>query len=442
MGNTVEIKQGKLQGTEGKYARIYRGIPYAKPPVGSLRFHAPEPADSWEGIYPADHFRSICPQPGQKEGSFYDKEFYQDPAFLPQQSEDCLYLNVWAPKEQNGPLEKTEGEGFPVAVWFHGGGFMNGFGSEMEFDGEAYAKRGIVLVTVNYRLGLFGYFAHPKLRERDGHSGNYGMLDQIAAADWVRENIAAFGGNPEQITIFGQSAGGMSVRALISSPLMRGKIKGAILQSCGGYQSPLPVGGSGEKLERAAVKFLKKRKMTLEELYQVPAGELVPLTMKFLAAAIPYTRQLLSLTPVTDGYALTKSCDEVLEQGEALPISYMIGCTKNDIQVSRAGVKNPRKNKLYTSMEAWGLMQEKLGNPNYAYYFTRQLPGDQEGAFHSSELWYMFGTLDRCWRPMTEADYALSEEMLDAWAAFIKTGCPGWGVYTEKNREVKVFDVK
>lgn len=319
---------------------------------------------------------------------------------------------------------------------------MNGFGSEREFDGEAYAKRGIVLVTVNYRLGLFGYFAHPKLRQRDGHSGNYGLLDQIAAVDWVRENIASFGGDPEQITIFGQSAGGMSVRALISSPLMKGKIKGAILQSCGGYRSPLPVGGSGEKLEKAAVRFLRKRKMTLEDLYALPAEEILPLTMKFLGTAMLYTRQLLSLTPVTDGYALTKSCDETLEQGEVLPISYMIGCTKNDIQVSRAGVKNPKKNRLYTSMEDWSLMQEKLGNPNYAYYFTRQLPGDNEGAFHSAELWYMFGTIARCWRPLTEADRVLSEEMLDCWAAFIKTGNPGWAAYTKENPAVKVFDAE
>lgn len=438
MDRIVEIKQGKLQGVEGVYADIFRGIPYAKPPVGKLRFCAPVPPEAWEGVYVADTFGKICPQPGQKEGSFYYKEFYSDPAYLPQQSEDCLYLNVWTPKK----TEAAERKRFPVAIWFHGGGFMNGFGSEREFDGEAYAKRGIVLVTVNYRLGLFGYFAHPKLRQRDGHSGNYGLLDQIAAVDWVRENIASFGGDPEQITIFGQSAGGMSVRALISSPLMKGKIKGAILQSCGGYRSPLPVGGSGEKLEKAAVRFLRKRKMTLEDLYALPAEEILPLTMKFLGTAMLYTRQLLSLTPVTDGYALTKSCDETLEQGEVLPISYMIGCTKNDIQVSRAGVKNPKKNRLYTSMEDWSLMQEKLGNPNYAYYFTRQLPGDNEGAFHSAELWYMFGTIARCWRPLTEADRVLSEEMLDCWAAFIKTGNPGWAAYTKENPAVKVFDAE
>lgn len=438
MGNTVEIKQGKLQGVEGEYSWIFKGIPYARPPVGPLRFHAPEPAEPWEGVYQADHFQSICPQPGQQPGSFYEKEFYDNPDFMPPQSEDCLYLNVWTPKE----TDETTGKPFPVAIWFHGGGFMNGFGSELEFDGEAYAKRGIVLVTVNYRLGMFGYFAHPQLRARDGHSGNYGMLDQIAAVDWVRENIASFGGDPDQITIFGQSAGGMSVRALISSPLMKGKIKGAILQSCGGYHSPLSVGANGEKLEKAGEKFLKKQKMTLEELYQMPAEELLALTMKFMMTAVPYTRQMLSLAPVEDGYALIRPCDETLEQGEALPISYMIGCTKNDIQVSKAGVRNPQKNKLYTSMEEWSLMQEKLGNPNYAYYFTRQLPGDEEGAFHSAELWYMFGTIDRCWRPLTEEDRALSEEMLDAWAAFIKTGNPGWDRYTKDNPVVKIFDIQ
>ena len=435
MENIVEIRQGKLQGAEGTYSYIFRGIPYAKPPVGALRFHAPEPPEGWEEIRQADTFSGICPQPGQKEGSFYHKEFYHDPAFMPPQSEDCLYLNIWAPKET------PEEGGWPVAVWFHGGGFMNGFGSEMEFDGEAYAKRGIVLVTVNYRLGLLGYFAHPELTARDGHSGNYGMLDQIASVDWVRENIAAFGGDPERITIFGQSAGGMSVRALVSSPLMRGKIKGAILQSCGGYHSPLSVGAPGANLEKAAVKFLKKQKMTLEDFYSVPAEQMTSLTRKFLGSAILYTRQLLSLVPVADGYALTKNCDEALEQGETLPIPYMIGCTKNDIQVSKAGAKDPRKNRLYTSSEAWCRMQETQGNPCYAYYFTRQLPGDQSGAFHSSELWYMFGTLDRCWRPLTEEDRQLSEEMLDCWAAFMRTGDPGWDAYDSQNPFVKVFDV-
>lgn len=240
MSRMVEIRQGKLRGVEGTYADIYRGIPYAKPPVGELRFHAPEPPEPWEGIYAADTFSCICPQLGQEPGSFYEKEFYSDPAFMPPQNEDCLYLNIWTPKSEE---PRREEDLCPVAVWFHGGGFIDGFGSEIEFDGEAYAKRGIVLVTVNYRLGLLGYFAHPDLTARDGHSGNYGLLDQIAAIDWVRENIAAFGGNPDQITIFGQSAGGMSVRALISSPLMKGKVRGAILQSCGGYHSPLTAAG-------------------------------------------------------------------------------------------------------------------------------------------------------------------------------------------------------
>lgn len=434
MGKIVEVRQGKIQGVDGVHADVFKGIPYARPPVGSLRFHAPRPAEAWEGVYQADTFSAICPQMGQKEGSFYHKEFYYDPEFMPAQSEDCLYLNIWVPKEGEGS--------FPVAIWFHGGGFMNGFGSELEFDGEAYAKRGVILVTVNYRLGLLGYFSHPELTRQDGHSGNYGMLDQIASVDWVRENIAAFGGDPERITIFGQSAGGMSVRALVSSPLMKGKIKGAILQSCGGYKSPLPVGGSGEKLEKAAVKFLRKQKMTLADLYQIPAEEITPLTRKFLGTAMLYTHQLLSLTPIVDGYALTKTCDEVLERGETLPIAYMIGCTKNDISVSKAGVKNVAKNKLYTSIQKWGEWQEKQGNPNYMYYFSRQLPGDESGAFHSSELWYMFGTLGRCWRPLTEVDKALSEEMLDAWAAFIKTGNPGWEAYTKANSYVKEFDVK
>lgn len=438
MSRMVEIRQGKLRGVEGTYADIYRGIPYAKPPVGELRFHAPEPPEPWEGIYAADTFSCICPQLGQESGSFYEKEFYSDPAFMPPQNEDCLYLNIWTPKSEE---PRREEDLCPVAVWFHGGGFINGFGSEIEFDGEAYAKRGIVLVTVNYRLGLLGYFAHPDLTARDGHSGNYGLLDQIAAIDWVRENIAAFGGNPDQITIFGQSAGGMSVRALISSPLMKGKVRGAILQSCGGYHSPLTAAGDAGVLESAAVQFLKEKNMTLEDLCQVPGDQIMPMELAFMGSAYQTTGQMLTLTPVVDGYALTQDCDVTLEKRETLPISYMIGCTKNDIEIPADGVENPMKNALYTSDLEWCRMQRAAGNPCYAYYFTRQLPGDKEGAFHSAELWYMFGTLDRCWRPLTEADQRLSEEMLDCWASFIKTGNPGWEICGGDPAEVKVFDI-
>lgn len=146
-------------------------------------------------------------------------------------------------------------------------------------------------------------------------------------------------------------------------------------------------------------------------------------------------------TPVVDGYALTQDCDVTLEKRETLPISYMIGCTKNDIEIPADGVENPMKNALYTSDLEWCRMQRAAGNPCYAYYFTRQLPGDKEGAFHSAELWYMFGTLDRCWRPLTEADQRLSEEMLDCWASFIKTGNPGWEICGGDPAEVKVFDI-
>ncbi len=436
----VETSYGKMQGVEGENAFVFKGVPYAKPPVGDLRWREPQKPDAWTGVYQADTFGAKCPQPGSKEGDFYYKKFYAKPEFMPGSSEDCLYLNIWTPKQALQQEDKTT---YPVAIWIHGGGFMNGFGSELEFDGEAYAARGIVLVTINYRLGLFGYFAHPDLTKRDGHSGNYGLLDQIAAVDWVRENIHAFGGNAEKITIFGQSAGGMSVRALVSSPLMKGKIQGAIIQSAGGYHSPLPIGIDGKKLEKAAEKFLRKQKLTIEDAYKLSEEELLKLTMKFFPVAMLYTHVLLSLVPVVDGYALERNPDELLEQGQELPIRYMIGCTRNDIQVKKAGVLNPQKNKLYTSNLKWCEYTDAQKNPSYAYYFKRQLPGDEEGAFHSSELWYMFGTLKRCWRPLTPQDEQLSQRMLDSWAAFIREGNPGWPACDNDHAyHVEEFDVE
>lgn len=417
MASIIETRYGRIEGRETENCFAFLGVPYAKPPVGDLRFHAPQTLEPWEGVIQAEHFGNRSMQRDNHDGDFYGREFFSDPAFIPPVSEDCLYLNIWAPKDA---------ENCPVAVWYHGGGFQNGHGSEPEFDGEAFAKRGVILVTVNYRLGFLGYFCHPALRDKNGHSGNYGLLDQIAALDWVRENISAFGGDPDCITIFGQSAGGMAVRDLVCSPMVKGNVKRAILQSCNGYKGPLKVDFTMEQMELISERFLQRKKLTVNELKSLPADTVLKLQQEYNRYAAFRTRTGISLTPVIDGWALPVNPDRAAEQGETARIQYLTGSTKQDLTVSRAGVKDPGKSKLQKSLMRWSGMHTKQGLTSYSYHFGRELPGDRAGAFHSSELWYVFGTLSRCWRPMTEHDYALSTRMTDAWAAFIKTGDPGW----------------
>ena len=209
---TITTRYGSIEGLERKGYALFLGVPYAKPPVGALRWHRPLPPEPWEGVREAKAFPNRSMQEIH-EDPFYDKEFYDEAAYQTPVSEDSLYLNIWTPA-------KSAGEKLPVAFWIHGGAFMGGFGHEKEFDGAAYCRRGVILVTVNYRLGSWGFLAHPLLSAEAAAeggpavSGNYGILDQIAALRWVRENIGAFGGDPENITVFGQSAGGMSVQTL------------------------------------------------------------------------------------------------------------------------------------------------------------------------------------------------------------------------------------
>ena len=207
---------------------VYKGIPYAAPPVGDLRWKAPQPVEAWKGVRLCDSWGDASLQGGQQEGSFYWKEFYQGKA--PKMSEDCLYLNVWK------PADAKAGDKLPVMVWIHGGAYQNGYGYEEEFDGTAFAHQGVILVTVNYRLGMCGFLAHPLLSaESDSTgSGNYGLLDQLEALRWVNRNIEAFGGDKGCVTLFGQSAGAGSVQSLLSSPLTKGLVHRAIIQSGGG----------------------------------------------------------------------------------------------------------------------------------------------------------------------------------------------------------------
>jgi len=400
--DTVSVEGGKLQGvlTENPDVMIFKGVPYAAPPVGELRWAAPKPVVPWEGVKVADQFGAPSVQRGRQPGSFYYKEFQPEP--LPPTSEDCLFLNVWAPAKTVGHPDAK----LPVAMWIHGGAYSGGCGNDVAFDGEAWAERGVILVTINYRLGLLGFFSHPELTAENGYggSGNQGIYDQLAAIKWIYNNIAQFGGDPKQITIMGQSAGAGSVKSLVSSPLTKGLVSKAIIQSGGGLGNFLS-GGSSEtplssydergkaQMDAAGFDTLEKmRKASLEELNTVRAG---------MGGTHP------------DGKLLTMSFDEATYGGQLLDIPYMIGSNGDDMGDMREGITN------FCSVRS-----EQSSQPAYAYYFDRKLPGDDEGAFHSAELWYMFHTLGRSWRPMTQHDFDLSDKMMDYWTNFVKYGNP------------------
>src|SRR5712692_3182942 len=221
----VRVDGGLIAGSVGKNSdvRVYKGVPFAAPPVGDRRWKSPKPAAAWEGVRKATEFSAICYQTPYPKNSIY----YREPEPL---SEDCLYLNVWT-------AAKSAKERRPVMVWIHGGALTRGSGSVPTYDGEALARKGAVVVTINYRLGLFGFFAHPELtKESDRNSsGNYGLLDQIAALEWVQKNIAAFGGDPKRVTIFGESAGSWSVNYLMATPLAKGLFHRAIGESGGAF---------------------------------------------------------------------------------------------------------------------------------------------------------------------------------------------------------------
>jgi len=256
IADPVRVEQGLLTGTAGASTdiRVYRGIPFAAPPVGDLRWKAPQPAAAWQGTRQATEFSNACWQTQYPAAA----AIYQ--AKLPPLSEDCLYLNIWT-------SAKTAKDHLPVMVWIHGGGFTRGFSGTKSYDGEILARKGAVIVTINYRLGVFGFFAHPDLSTESDHhaSGNYALLDQIAALQWVQKNIAAFGGDPGRVTIFGESAGSWAVNALMASPLAKGLFQRAIGES-GGSFSPMKTLADAEKEAKSWQLRCPQRRILLQKL--------------------------------------------------------------------------------------------------------------------------------------------------------------------------------
>ena len=447
----LTIEGGQIQGVQLADApgvTVYRGIPYAAPPIGENRWRAPQPVIPWEGVRICDKFGHPAFQAAHYPGGYTTEWGYGDEAPY---SEDCLYLNVWT--KAPGQVDKK----LPVAVWIFGGGLREGWGSEPEFDGKNWAGKDVVLVSFNYRVGPFGFLAHPELSAEDPEhaTGNWGTLDQIRVLQWVKDNIDQFGGDPDNVMIFGQSAGARSTKFLCASPLARGLFNKAVIMSGSGYtdpskpQQPMFPGGptlpvqkqttlaEAEQSVKAVMDWanltdLKKMRAASTETIFALAG---------IYTAVTGERSVLSAMPITpyiDNYVLPKGFDDACADGTLAQVPYMMGFTLNDAGNMAPGIAD------------FCLNREQFGGKAYAYQFARPLPTDGrpnvlQGAFHSSDLWYVFKSMEHCWRPWTQGDWDLSEAMLTAWSNFAKYADPNgpnggvWTPYTAEKPEFMVF---
>jgi para-nitrobenzyl esterase len=468
----VRTDAGVVEGAAGAvpHVQIYKGIPYAAPPVGDLRWREPQPVTPWKGVRKATEFGPRCMQ----------VHVWDDMIFRDEMSEDCLNLNVWTPAQS--PAAKL-----PVMVWIYGGGFVAGSTSEARQDGERLAGKGVVVVSMNYRLGVFGFFAHPELTKESPHhaSGNYGLLDQVAALRWVKRNIAAFGGDPDNVTIFGESAGSFSVSALMASPVSQGLFHRAIGESgaffTAGDQTLAPKGlvaseeaGRQFATTAGADSLAALRKKSADEVLKAATGD----------RPIPFG-------PNIDGYLMPEDAYAIFAAGKQSHVSLLAGWNADEIRaaVTLAPVKPTAKSfaeqvhaqfgdgadailEAYpasTDAEAlesaaslasdtfigyatwkWIEMQNQTGgSPVYCYSFDRRVPvppdnkvngrpatSDDIGARHAGEIEYVFGALDSLpkvpWQPL---DKAISGQMMSYWTNFARSGDPNgpglakWPVY-------------
>lgn len=463
----AEVENGKVRGLPAYDPEVmaFKGIPFAAPPVGELRWRAPQPAKNWKGVLEAYRFGPIAmqPVPDDNHEHLYAREWNLSPETP--MGEDCLYLNVWTPAET--PKEKL-----PVFVWFFGGGLQVGSPVEKEFDGDRLAKRGIVVVTVNYRVNVFGFLAHPELTaEAPDAPTNFGHLDQQFGVKWVKRNIAAFGGDPENITIGGQSAGGMSVCALVASPQSDGLFQKAIMES-GFFKSPYgrtAMQYSLAEAEETGKEFFRQLGVkTLAEARSLSADAVLS---KGLSCGVFWGT-------VDDGkFQQGKYEDMMMRKRQPVPllfgrtdIEFLFGAPAKSVEefkkmIACYGEKAKRICELCHADEGIEAIKKYsatsetdvairslcaaedhagISVPKYYYLFGSTLPGwDHPGAFHSSDLWFFFETLAKCWRPFTGAQYDLARVMCNYWANFIKTGNPNgddadgtpmaeWPAFTDK----------
>lgn len=424
----LTIEGGQITGVETptKGIIVYKGIPFAAPPIGDLRWREPQPVVPWEGVKVADTYGDAASQTTWDPESFYGRE-WRASGSVPF-TEDCLYLNIWTPAA--GKTNKK----LPVAMWIHGGGYREGFAYEPEMDGgEDWASHGVILVQVTYRLGSMGFFSHPLLSAEspNGVSGNYGLLDQVAALKWIKNNIEQFGGDPENITIFGQSAGAGSVQSLCASPMSRDMISHAISMSGGGLSNlrPAILLDTAQIVNKRMMDYFGK--MTLDEMRALSFEDLRQMVGDYTSA----TKKRVMYSPVVDGYFLKGTFNDMARAGEIADIPYMFGFTAGD---------------MFDMTKAVGdfcaLRAEQSKNPAYAYLFSRSLPGDDNGAWHSCDLWYVFNSFRHSWRPFTAGDEELSSKIVDYWTNFAKYGNPNgsgeevWTPYSAEHPEFMLFD--
>jgi para-nitrobenzyl esterase len=445
----VQTQSGLVQGVANASATVtsFKGIPYAAPPVGDLRWKEPQPPLSWEGIRVASEFCASCIQ--EKPGSRlpWTEEFMVQNDI----SEDCLFLNIWTPA-------RTAEDKLAVLVYIHGGGFTEGSGAIDTYDGEALARKGIIVVTINYRLGVLGFLAHPDLTAESPHhvSGNYGLLDQVAALKWIQDNIAAFGGDPGRVTIAGQSAGAMSVQALTASPLAKSLFNGAITQSGTSYSRS----GSSTSLAEAEARGVdfaaSKGASSIADLRAMPALEVIR-----REPGQPNFR----FGTVVDGYFLTGSFLDIFTEGKQNDTPFMTGMNKDELRYS--GEKSDAYYDLYLAaaggdsalaettaaqeisrLNAWlwlELRAKTSRTDGYIYYFTRAIPWPEHpkfGAFHTGDVPYFFNNLGKLDRPWTVVDTMVADVMSSYWVNFVNTGDPNgnglpvWSAFDTGKKEV------
>ncbi len=475
----VNTKYGAVKGLPASDPRItsFKGIPFAKPPIGELRWRAPQPCEKWDGIKEAYEYGPIAVQDTPGLGTdIYCKEWHVDPD-IPM-SEDCLYLNVWTPA-------KKVDEKLPVLLWIYGGAFQWGYCAEMEMDGERLASRGIVVVSCTYRLGALGFLAHPSLTaDQPSDPTNFGMLDQQAALNWVFENIAAFGGDPNNISIAGQSAGGASTMIQITCEQNFDKIKSAAIFS-GIIRNPyffdeFFIPGNIKKAEQNGKTFLEFLGVnTIEE-----ARKLDALFIRDMYAQ--YRQDHLFMSPCIDDIIITDEPLHKLLTNKGAQIPLFVGNTTDEfpafidadsieelekaakehfgdsadefLQIDGVREKGEMGYALTSALEPAikGMIESKRKNgseqPVYYYKFDATIPGDDRpGTFHSVDLWFFFETLYKAKRPYSGAHFELAHTMCDYWSNFIKSGNPNgtdcygrllnkWDEYSKEEPMEMIFD--
>ncbi|MFC1493945.1 carboxylesterase/lipase family protein [Thermodesulfobacteriota bacterium] len=467
---TVKVNEGTIEGVEQDGIISYKGIPFAAPPVGDLRWKAPQPAEAWTGVKSADTYACGCMQDSSMAA------MTGAPANF---GEDCLYLNVWTGA-------KKADEKRPVMVWIHGGAFVGGMTGTPMFDGTKFARKGVVLVSIAYRLGVFGFMAHPELSSESGKgSGTYGLQDMIAGLKWVKDNIAQFGGDPSRVTIFGESAGGIAVGMLSAAPPAKGLFQRAISESGGSFAPPRVVEGAGMNVaalklaESDGENFLKKLGVdSIKAARALSAEHIQKATGGGMGGGFRFW-------PVADGYVIPGDPYELYEKGQFNDTPILAGTNSNegglfmrgpvtpeqfeqqirsgygeradvileayphatDAEAARASADVFREFAFSWPTWAWARLQSRMGKGKaFVYYYDHRTPRSPDGANHADEVSYVFGNFGGMGGEPRPEDLSLSDMIQDYWINFADKGDPNgpgltaWPNFTEDDQKVLYFD--